>query len=435
MLSPKEAPTSQDQKVWVPPVLNFSTEDKAHQESSSTISHSVGRNQQEVSRPEKTEPVTASPRAAGNGDDSARSQDAGGAKLEISTPKVVADKDREDSGSKKDSESDGKDVQNSMSLALETKKHALVATSHVGSSSVVKEKKESQNDGGPEADEIYVPKPPALPLKSSLLEESPQGVLKASNNSNSSGSKQRWPQVKPPLAPQIKRQSAKDDLPPPVAEISIFPPDDESSLGFSMAREAQPVPPTTEKKETSSGAKGGIAGTGSDRVENAERNSQDGKRWLPPALTTYGEAKYSHPNEPDKKPDPPKLNAVDDRVHEPAWWPQAKPSLALQIERKSAKDDLPPPVAEISVFPPDDESSLGSMGFLFASVQSRSRMVAPREEQKPPEPLPAFDEQATRLATMRSGAKSPFLTIIKMLAGLQDGSFSKGPELIPARPI
>jgi hypothetical protein len=77
---------------------------------------------------------------------------------------------------------------------------------------------------------------------------------------------------------------------------------------------------------------------------------------------------------------------------------------------------LAPPVAEISVFPPDDESSLGSMGFLFASVQNMSRMVAPREEQKPPEPLSAFDEQATRFATMRSGAKSSFLTIIKMLA-------------------
>jgi hypothetical protein len=114
-------------------------------------------------------------------------------------------------------------------------------------------------------------------------------------------------------------------------------------------------------------------------------------------LTTYGEAKYSHPNEPDKKPAPPKLNAVNQTASSPSSQPpQGIPSLAPQIKRKSAKDDLPPPVFEISVFPPDDESSLGSMGFLFASVQNMSRMVAPRVEQKPPEPLPAKVEEKAR---------------------------------------
>jgi hypothetical protein len=102
--------------------------------------------------------------------------------------------------------------------------------------------------------------------------------------------------------------------------------------------------------------------------------AKDGsKGWMPPALTTYGENKYSPEQQlvDCERPEPPGATQWQNVVNI-----QYKGS-ATEMRQPStpAKEVTSIPIQEIEIGPPaEDESSLGSMGHLF-----------------PPAPLPIYD--------------------------------------------
>ena len=124
-------------------------------------------------------------------------------------------------------------------------------------------------------------------------------------------------------------------------------------------------------------------------------DAKDGKGWMPPALTTYGENKYS-PNDENlhqQKSDPPSSTLQDSglirQVKRPArsTTPKAVPSI---------------PIQEIEIAPlAEDESSLGSMGHLFPTSVQSSRNPEPIDPMKSVEPSSLASRREPELVTHR----------------------------------
>lgn len=95
--------------------------------------------------------------------------------------------------------------------------------------------------------------------------------------------------------------------------------------------------------------------------EKSMRDARDGKGWMPPALTTYGEQKYSPE---DEVVDYERLDPPSSKVRLQEF--KKRPILQAKSERQKVAEL---PIQEIEVTPPpEDESSLGSMGHLFPKV-------------------------------------------------------------------
>lgn len=108
-------------------------------------------------------------------------------------------------------------------------------------------------------------------------------------------------------------------------------------------------------------------------------DSSGDQGWMPPALTTYGEKKFSPQPCLEEKVDPPMKDGYEYSMNIPS-------------QRLSSGVGLPPkvftpPVNEIEVRPPpEDDSSLGSMGFLFPKLTP----ATPRKMSVPVETVAAL---------------------------------------------
>lgn len=130
-----------------------------------------------------------------------------------------------------------------------------------------------------------------------------------------------------------------------------------------------------------------------------KKDTSGENEWMPPAWTRYEKPKYLPTTtvKEVKKMDPPSLGAVIKQSPPPK---QPKPNgnvekKELQQSKNVAgakkQDDAPPPVFEISVLPPEeDESSLGSMGWLFTLEHNTKKayLEAKKTAERKPEIKP-----------------------------------------------
>ncbi len=131
-----------------------------------------------------------------------------------------------------------------------------------------------------------------------------------------------------------------------------------------------PLEDTPKEKERKTTDENAYLNDVEDRGAVNNRTREDRNGWVPPALTTYGDNMYSPDTEQEDKLDPP----TDLVIRVAKTLPPRKGTSSPSTLHKA----FLPPVSEIEVKPPpEDDSSLGSMGFLFPKLSPEISEVVP----------------------------------------------------------